>query len=241
MFSRSWIQGAPIMKNLTINAKYFFISVFVFNLVACGGGGSDAPYTPTITSFPLKAAYDNFIRKSSSANFSITGPCNGSGSENWGAPVSSNLYGATYSRTRITSLIYSNCTGSGVSTINAFYDANFNLIASVADNGNYGERVTINPRPVNVKVGDTLQLSTIKFYSNSMKNVLLNNANLSLTVESDTNDSVIVVYVSQIYKNTGALEQTAQERIRLTSTGDLKQVSYRIDSPTGQYEIWTYN
>ena len=74
-----------------------------------------------------------------------------------------------------------------------------------------------------------------------MKNILLNNANLSLTVESDTNDSVIVVYVSQIYKNTGSLEQTGQERIRLTSTGDLKQVSYRIDSPTGQYEIWTYN
>jgi len=220
--------------------KIFTALVLSVLLTGCGGGGSDAPSTPTTVNFPLKAAYDSFIRKSSSANFSISGNCNGSGSETWGAPVSSNLYGATYSRTRITSLVYSNCTGSGVSTSNAFYDANFNLLAVVADNGNYSERVVINQRPINVKVGDTMQLATIKIYSSALKNVLLNNANLSFTIENEGSSSVIVNYVAQFYKSSGVLEQTAQERIRLTSTGELTPVSYRIDSPSGQYEIWTY-
>jgi len=220
--------------------KIFTALVLSVLLTGCGGGGSDAPSTPTTVNFPFKAAYDSFIRKSSSANFSITGSCNGSGSETWGAPVSSNLYGATYSRTRITSLVYSNCTGSGVTTANAYYDTNFNLLAVVADNGNYSERVVINQRPINVKVGDTMQLATIKIYSNSFKNLLLNNANLSFTIENEGGSSVIVNYVAQFYKSSGALEQTAQERVRLTSSGDLTPVSYRIDNPSGQYEIWTY-
>ena len=220
--------------------KIFTALVLSVILTGCGGGGSDAPSTPTTVNFPLKTAYDTFIRKSSSANFSISGNCNGSGSETWGAPVSSILYGATYSRTRLTSLVYSNCTGSGVSTSNAYYDANFNLLAVVADNGNLSERVVINQRPVNVKVGDTMQLATIKIYSSALKNVLLNNANLSFTIENEGGSSVIVNYVAQFYKSSGVLEQTAQERIRLTSTGELTPVSYRIDSPSGQYEIWTY-
>jgi hypothetical protein len=229
------MTGFFIMK-----IKIFISCLIAFALVGCGGGGSDAPSTPTTVTFPFKAAYDSFIRKSSSANFSISGNCNGSGSETWGAPVASNLYGATYSRTRIMTLVYSNCTGSGVTTTNAYYDNNFNLLAVVADNGNYSERVVINQRPTNVKVGDTMQLATIKIYSNSFKNILLNNANLSFTIENDSNSSVIVNYVSQFYKSSGVLEQTAQERIKLTSSGELIPVSYRIDNPSGQYEIWTY-
>ena len=216
------------------------MAAILTSITGCGGGGSDAPSTPTTVNFPLKAAFDNFIKKSSSANFSITGTCNGSGSESWGAPVSSNQYGATYSRTRILSLVYSNCTGSGVTTTNAYYDANFNLLAVIASNGNYSERVTINSRPVNVKVGDTLQLATIKIYTNSTKTSLLNNGNLSITIEGDSDSSVIVNYVSQFYKSSGVLEQTAQERTRLTSAGELIPVSYRVDMPSGQYEIWTY-
>jgi hypothetical protein len=220
--------------------KIFTALVLSVLLTGCGGGGSDAPSTPATVNFPLKTAFDNFIKKSSSSNFSITGTCNGSGSETWGAPVSSNLYGSTYSRTRILSLVYSNCTGSGVNTTNAFYDANFNLLAVVADNGNYSDRVTINSRPVSVKVGDTLQLATIKVYSNALKSTLLNTGNLSMTIESESESSVIVNYVSQFYKNNGTLEQTAQDRVRLTSSGELTSVSYRADMPSGQYEIWTY-
>jgi hypothetical protein len=212
-------------------------------LAACGGGGGggSAPSTPVAKTFAFSSAFETWMKSSHSYTFAISGSCTGSGADTYGAPIASNLFGATYSRTTVTTTIYSNCTGSGSNTNTGYYDKNFNTISVVSANGNYTERTVLNQRPATVKVGDTLQLFTVKTYSNSTKTSLINTGTLSITIEAESENAVIVNYIVQIYNANGTLFGSQQSRWRLTSTGDYGPVTDRNDVATGQYKIQTYN
>jgi hypothetical protein len=227
------------MKN---TIKLLLATASVALLAACGGGGgggSTGPVTSTLSfsTTPLK----NLRQVATSGSFSISGNCSGTGTENSGTPYSTNLYGATYGKTSVLTLNYTNCTGSGASTTNRFYDANFSTIAVLATDGKFTEATVINALPATVRVGDTITLSNLRTYSNSSKTTQIQTGVQSIVVEADTTQSVIVNVVTQVYDSSNRLSLTGQNRYRLNSSSEVKEISYKLDTPSGQTETWTFN
>ena len=214
----------------------------LFSLSACGGGGDGGTASPvstplSISTTPLK----NLRQIALSSTFSISGSCTGTGTENTGAPYATNLYGATYGKTSVTTLNYTNCTGSGASTSNIFYDSNFSTLAILSSDGKFTEGTVIKALPATVKVGDTLTLTNLRMFANSSKSAQIQTGVQSIVVEADTSMSVILNIVTQGYDSSNRLSLTGQFRYRLSSDGQVKELTYKMDSPTGQTETWTYN
>ena len=217
-----------------------------FSFVICtacgGGGGGDGTVGPVTSELsysttPLK----NLRQVATSGSFSISGNCSGTGTDNSGTPYATNLYGATYGKTSVLTLNYTNCTGSGASTSNRFYDANFSTLAILAGDGKYTEATVINALPNTVKVGDTITLANLRTYNNSSKTTQIQTGIQSIVVEADTSMSVILNFVTQIYDSSNKIYQTGQSRYRLYSSGVVKEISFKIDMPSGQTETWNYN
>ena len=229
------------MKN---TIKLLLATARVALLAACGGGGGDGggssgPVVSTLsfTTTPLR----NLRQVATSGTFSISGSCSGSGTENSGAPYTTNLYGATYGKTSVLTLNYTNCTGSGAATTNRFYDVNFSTLAVLASDGKFTEATVINALPATVRVGDTITLSNFRTFSNSSKTTQIQTGVQSIVVEADTSLSVVLNIVTQVYDSSNRLSQTAQSKYRLNSSGEVKEISFKIDIPSGQTETWTFN
>jgi hypothetical protein len=211
-------------------------------LSACGGGGDGGTPTPVSTPLSISTApLKNLRQIATSSTFSISGNCSGTGTENAGAPYATNLYGAVYGKTYVTTLNYTNCTGSGASTNNRYYDSNFSTLAILASDGKFTEGTVVNALPATVKVGDTLTLSNLRTFANSSKSAQIQTGVQSIVVEADTSTSVILNVITQIYDSSNRLTSTGQFRYRLSSNAQVKELIYRMDSPTGQTETWTYN
>lgn len=214
-------------------------------LSACGGGGDVgsagpvSPITPTL-SFST-TTLKNLRQVATSSTFSISGNCSGTGTENSGTPYATNLYGATYGKTSVTILNYTNCTGSGASTSNKFYDNNFSTIAILGSDGKFTEGTVINSIPATVKVGDTLTLANLRMYTNSSKMNQIQTGVQSIVIEADTTQSAILNIVTQVYDSNNRLLQTGQFRYRLFANGQVQELNLKTDLPSGQSETWTYN
>ena len=227
------------MKN---TITLIFATASVALLAACGGGGdggTTGPVASTVSfsTTPLK----NLRQVATSGTFSISGSCSGTGTENAGTPYATNLYGATYGKTSVLTLNYTNCTGSGASTSNRFYDGNFSTLAVLASDGKFTEATVINALPATVKVGDTITLSNLRTFSNSSKTTQIQTGVQSIVIEADTSTSVVLNVVTQFYDSSNRLSQTAQSKYRLNSSSEVKEISLKLDSPSGQTETWTYN
>ena len=221
-----------------------FATVSIALITACGGGsggGSEtvAPVASTL-SFSM-AGFKNLRKVASSGTFSISGNCVGTGSENSGAAYNTNLYGAAYGQTQVTTLNYTNCTGSGVTTSNKFYDINFTTIAVVNSDGKFLEGTAVNALSATVKVGDTLTLTNLRLYATSAKQIQLNTGMQSIVIDPDTSQSVIVKVVTQFYDTNNQLSMTSQGRYQLNSNGNVKELSSKMDLATGQTETWIYD
>jgi hypothetical protein len=211
-------------------------------LTACGGGGDGGTASPVSTPLSISTApLKNLRQIATSSTFSISGNCSGNGTENSGAPYATNLYGAKYGKTTVTTFNYTNCTGSGTVTSNQFFDSNFSTVAILGSDGKFTEGTVVNAVPATVKVGDTLTLSNLRTFANSSKSAQIQTGVQSIVVEADTSTSVIVNLVTQIYDSSNRLFLTGQFRYRLSSNGQVKELSYRMELPTGQTETWTFN
>src|SRR5678815_1985368 len=64
-------------------------------LTACGGGGGDAPATPTTdpnTTFPLAAAYRSDAQRAHNDSFTISGTCGGTATQTVAAAVNATTF-----------------------------------------------------------------------------------------------------------------------------------------------------
>lgn len=209
-------------------------------LAACGGGGgTPAPAASALTFSTTQLK--NLRQISTSSAFSISGTCSGTGTEISGAPYASSLYGATYGKTTVLTLNYTNCTGSGASTSNRFYDANFSTLASLSSDGKFTEATVMNALPATVRVGDAITLSNLRTYSNSSKTTQILTGVQSIVIEPETSQSAILNVVTQVYDSSNRLSQTSQSKYRLNTSGEVREISFKIDAPNGQTETWTYN
>ena len=99
--------------------KLLFATVSIALITACGGGssGGSATVAPVASTLSFSMApFKNLKQVAHYGTFSISGSCAGTGSENMGAPYTTNLYGAAYAQTGVTTLNYTNCSGSGVTS-----------------------------------------------------------------------------------------------------------------------------
>lgn len=226
------------MKN---TIRLILATACVALLAACGGGAqSDVGSVASILSLSL-APYKNLRQVSSSSTFSISGNCSGTGTENSGSSYATDLYGATYGKTTVRNFNYTNCAGSGTSTSDTYYDTNFSTLANLSGDGIYTEATVINALPATVKVGDTITLSNFRMFLNSSKTMQLRTGVQSIEIEPDTSQSVILNVVTQQYDSSNSISQTTQSRYRLNSSGEVKEISFKIDIPSGYTETWTYN
>lgn len=223
--------------------KLLLATASVALLAACGGGGGGGG-TPAVVASALTfstAPLKNLRQVATSSTFSISGSCVGTGTENSGTPYTTNLYGAAFGKTNVLTLNYTNCTGSGATTSNIFYNSNFSTLAVLANDGKFTEATVINALPTTVRVGDTITLSNLRTFSNSSKTTQIQTGVQSIVIEADTSLSAILNIVTQVYDSSNRLSQTAQSKYRLNSNGEVREISFRIDLPSGQTETWTYN
>ena len=115
------------------------------------------------------------------------------------------------------------------------------ILAVLASVGKFTEATVINALPTTVRVGDTITLSNLRTFTNSSKTTQIQTGVQSIVVEADTSLSVVINVVTQVYDSSNRLSQTAQSKYRLNSIGEVKEISFKIDIPSGQTEIWTYN
>ncbi|CAN1489547.1 hypothetical protein MCEMAEM4_00163 [Burkholderiaceae bacterium] len=217
-------------------------------LVACGGGGgggSNGPVTSTET-FQVKAAYVNYLNKTGSFPFTLSGTSSGvnvtgSGTLTLSTPTNSSFESAPVlqKNTATTFTIIANgVSANDGSASSSYVDSNYQPKGS---SGTDYAVVTSNIAiPVTGRVGDSGTWSTENRYANSTKTSLLGTTTTSYVLEADTATTALLKIISEEKNNLGTTTFTSIETYRITASGALTVVSATASaSPT--FLTFTFN
>jgi hypothetical protein len=217
-------------------------------LVACGGGGgggSNGPVTSTET-FQVKAAYVNYLNKTGSFPFTLSGTSSGvnvtgSGTLTLSTPTNSSFESAPVlqKNTATTFTIIANgVSANDGSASSSYVDSNYQPKGS---SGTDYAVVTSNIAiPVTGRVGDSGTWSTENRYANSTKTSLLGTTTTSYVLEADTATTALLKIISEEKNNSGTTTFTSIEAYRITPAGAITAVSATASaSPT--FLTFTFN
>jgi hypothetical protein len=252
------------VKNIVqaVKTSVFVCSVAV--LTACGGGGGSDTATAPPLNFPLLSAWQDSVKQSRSRNFTISGTCNGSGS-NIVTPIQS-ASGTTqsvsgqgtpisYLRTGTLNLFYSNCEGSGSQDRIDYYDANYHPIQTEFPAENvpglgpsqqfvvYRYNASI---PAFIKTGDFLTIASMdvlrrncfgSFVGANCTVTKEGGGDLSVRARSESSESIYVDFVSNIAID--GISQRVTLTSRLTFSGSLTPTEEVLEVGSVR-EVWRY-
>lgn len=199
-----------------------------------GGGGSAKPVSSPL-SFPLQSGMKLSIQQGYSTNFSVSGTCSGTASMTSSSPVASTFGSASALATQNTT--YINLPGCSPSylygSLTDYYDNNYNLLGTISSTGAYGVYTTPPNIPVSVKVGDTGNIGTINYFSDSSLTFSSGHDEVSYVIEADTANTAIVNMIARSFDLSGKLTSTEQDRYRIRGNGNLTPVSADIQLANG--------
>lgn len=199
-------------------------------LSACGGGGDASPrITPSTATFPLKAAYDDYLTKSHTYSYRVSGSCPGNGSETISALTPSTFQSAPAQvQTSTLNFSWGRCTAEGpaltpvlppgsetVVTQSYYTDGKVPLGLTIPAEGVTILWTNTSPIPETVKVGDSAVLSSGNLGA------------ISYSVEPETDTAVIVKVIAQTPTTDGG-QATMTSTYRLTAAGTLTLLNHRI-------------
>lgn len=227
-------------------------------LVACGGGGggsggSPAPAPGPVKStetFQLKTAYNNYLLESGSQAFTATGalvqsgtsyPITGSGRTTWGTLVSSTWESAfAYSKTTTVtgSVTVNGNTVSLASSSGTYVDANYNPLGNTGSE--YVDVTSYNAIPVTAKVDYSASWYEANRYTTSSKTSKLGTRSTSITLEPDTANTAILLFIATDKDNAGSTKSVSTVKFRMTPAGVLTRLSETEVSYSGT-QITTIN
>lgn len=227
-------------------------------LVACGGGGggggsssggASGPVKSTDT-FQLQTAYNNYLLDSGSQTFTATGtlvqsgssyPITGSGRTTWGTLVSSSWESAfAYSKasTVTGSATVNGNTVSLAGTSSTYVDANYNPLGNTGNE--YVDVISYNTIPVTAKVDYSASWYEANRYTNSSKTSKLGTRSTSITLEPDTANTAILLFIATDRDNAGSTKSVSTVKFRMTPAGVLTRLSETEVSYSGT-QITTIN
>jgi len=226
------------------------VTLSVAFLSACGGGGSSTPIVATqaVTSFPLQSGYKSLVAAGKSNNLTVSGTCSGSATRSVSTPSAGTFEGSLeLAVTSTLTLNLTNCTpASSASTSVQYYDSNYVPIGHTASGVEYGKFLTIpNQLPTSVKIGDTAVYGAETIYSDSIKQTLKGQRNISYVIEQD-GSSTSTSIVNLITKDLNTINQllfTQQSRYRIVADGTLSLVSIDVQYSTtsSNHLVYTAN
>ena len=252
------------MNNIVRAVKTSVLVCSVAVLTACGGGGGGDVTVTSPLNFSLLSAWQDYIKKSLSQNFTITGDCSGSGSNivtpirpatgstqsvsGQGTPIS-------YLETGTLNTFYTNCTGSGSQDRVYYYDGNYHPIQTEFASENVPGLVSTqqfivyrytSSIPASIKPGDSLTIGSVdvlrrncsgSFTAPNCSTSKEGGGDLSIRARSESAESILVDFVTNIAID-GVSGRTTST-LRLTSTGTLTRIQGVIEAGNAR-EVWTY-
>jgi hypothetical protein len=217
-------------------------------LVACGGGGgggSTGPVTST-EAFQVKAAYVNYLNKTGSFPFTVSGTSSAINVTGNGTLTLSTPSNATFESAPVlqkNSAITITTITNGVSesdgwTTSTYVDSNY--LPKGASGTEYAVVTSNIAIPVTGRVGDSGAWSTENRYANSTKTSLLGTTTTSYVLEADTATTALLKIISEEKNNSGRTTFTQIESYRITPAGALTIVS-ATGSGSSTFLTYTFN
>lgn len=195
-------------------------------LAGCGGGSTDST-TPTppveVLDYPLQSGFAQLMSSAFKANLTVYGACNGTATLSSGTatPTSFESFLVVYGVTQTMVSSFTDCSPSSVvTTLNRYFDAQFNPLGSYAPGVEYAVTTgAVSTLPATVRVGDNAIQATHQLYTDSTKKTASGQRVYSWVVEAEGTNSVIVNFITRRYDTKLALVVTEQYRYRLTDSG----------------------
>ena len=212
------------------------VSVAMFVLAGCGGGGSGrSGPTASNLSFPFAAGYGARIAAGATDNYSISGSCAGSATMTNGAASASTFEGVTgFAAAQTLTQSLTNCTAAtNAVSGTTYWDSTFAPLGYSIPGVEYAKFLTAPPPlPASVRVGDTGVDATLTRYTDSTKTVTTGQSVLSYVIEADSADTAVVNLISMDYNTSNQLLFTQQTRMQISANGTLSAVSIDVQAST---------
>ena len=233
--------------------KLLLAASAIATLAACGGGGDStgpAPgpvAAPVTTTFPIKAAYTNLVRNSSSLQFSLSGSLSGisvsgGGTITRGTLVSSTFEGVPALR-QIATLTGTVAAGANTAplaaVISTFVDTNYNPLGSSAD-GNYAVISGTVNIPTTAVINDTGILYTANTFTASNKSVRTGTNAVSYALQPDTSTTGLLKVISVQKNVAGATTLTSTLTLRIDASGAITYLNESTAFSNGDSLTLTY-
>ncbi len=217
-------------------------------VAACGGGGGGSSSTslPTITDFPLQAAYKAFLIRGNSQQFGVTGnnSCNGTALLVTKVPRDVTFEGRPakaidYSNDIAlgTACPYQISGATGVQYFDAVAPSDYGALG-VVDSQGYGRyesppgTLKSVPLPASVRAGDGGMLGTQYLYTDAALGSRKGRTDLSYQVTADNPGvSVLVALTTATYDTGGTLFSRQVNTYRLNQFGSFTPLRSDIDFP----------
>lgn len=202
-------------------------------LTACGGGGGSGTVTPTVStsSFPLKAAYSNYITSTQSLPFTLTGieegiKFSGSGRVTVGGIAAATFEGSPALSKTLTGTGSITVEGTTVPWSNSgtdYFDSNYNPLGSYYDS--YEVVTSLTPIPVAAKVGDAGTWYTFDIYSSPTNKLFkTGTGTVSYVLEPDTATTALLKII-EIRRNSSSKIDSTTVTFRITEGGTITRIS----------------
>lgn len=217
-------------------------------LVACGGGGgggSNGPVTSTET-FQVKAAYVNYLNKTGSFPFTLSGTSSGTNVTGSGTLTLSTPSNGTFESIAVLqknsaatyTIIANGVSANDGSASSTYVDSNYQPKGS--SSSDYSVVTSNIALPVTARIGDSGTWSTENRYTNSTKTSLLGTTTTSYVLEADTAATALLKIISEEKNNAGTTTFTSIDTYRITPAGAITAVSATASaSPT--FLTFTFN
>ncbi|MDB5847661.1 MAG: hypothetical protein JWP29_1413 [Rhodoferax sp.] len=198
-----------------------------------GAGAAPVPVVPTTPSgpvtFPLAAAYGNYMTAASSFRFTASGVISGIGFTASGTTSQNDAIASTFENAPALTNVRA-IDGAGFAqgqtipfyaSSQRFFDANRRLVGEVV-NGTYTV-VSSDPLPESAAVGASGVLSRATTYESSAKRTVLGSSTLTYSLESD---SATLALLRVVLTGAGVRKETL---MRVTTAGAVQLVSEPVD------------
>ena len=233
--------------------KLLLAASAIATLAACGGGGggtdtaSGPVAAPATTTFPVKAAYTNIVRNSSSLPFRISGSSSGisvsgSGTITRGTLVSSAFEGVPALRqigTLTGTVVVGANTTPLAAVVSTFVDTNYNPLGSSTD----GEYAVISGTvniPTTAVINDTGILYTANTFTASSKSVRTGTNTVSFALQPDTSTTGLLKVISVKKNVAGTTTQTSTLTLRIDASGTITYLNESAVFSNGDSLTLTY-
>jgi hypothetical protein len=224
--------------------KLTFVGCFaMITLTSCGDGETSAPAGQVIStqSFPLQIAMKTSIERGSSTNFAASvivsaGICRGASNIDVSTPVPATFEGVSgVSAANTVTTNYVNCYPTSIiGTATDYYDTNYVPLGRVFAGSDYRVYQSRPTLPGYVKVGDKGTIGTQDNFTDSTKNEITGQHDISYVVEPDTANTAIFNIIDKSYSG-GILLSTEQDRYRIEGNGTLAPVSLDRQTASEHY------